>query len=56
MPKGNKPGEPHKYKNISVDADLVEAINQIADDLKERLGFRPSISNTIRYLIKKGAN
>jgi hypothetical protein len=41
-----------KIKNISVDADLVEMINRISDKLVEPLGFRPTVSQTLRYLIK----
>lgn len=54
MPTGNKKGEPPKYKNISIDADLVEVINQRATDLESVFGFRPTLSQTIRYAFKKG--
>jgi hypothetical protein len=42
-----------KTKNITVDADMVEQINAVCDQLKGELGFRPSISQAIRYLINK---
>jgi len=54
MPKGNKQGEPVKYRNVTVDADLVEVINQKAIELEPIFGFRPSISQTIRHAFKKG--
>ena len=53
MPTGNKSGEPPKYRNISVDADLVEVINRKADELEPIFGFRPSISQTVRHAFKK---
>jgi hypothetical protein len=54
MPAGNKKGEPPKYRNISVDADLVDQINQKANELEPIFGFRPTISQTIRHAFKKG--
>lgn len=56
MPSGNKKGQPLKYRNISVDADLVEKINKIADSLEKTMGFRPTISQTIRFLAKEISN
>jgi hypothetical protein len=56
MPNGNKKGQPLKYRNISVDADLVEKINKVADNLKKTMGFRPTISQTIRFLVKESSN
>ena len=53
MPAKDRKGGPSKYRNISVDADLVETINQRADELEPFFGFRPSISQTIRYTFKK---
>lgn len=43
-----------KTKNITVDADLVEKIGALADSLEEKFGFRPTISQTLRHLIKTG--
>jgi hypothetical protein len=43
-----------KTKNVTVDADLVELLNVAADRLEEKLGFRPSLSQTLRHLIKQG--
>jgi hypothetical protein len=53
MPKENKPGEPPKYRNVTVDADLVEMMNQKANELELIFGFRPTLSQTIRYVLKK---
>ena len=39
-------------RNISVDADLVAALNVAADALELKFGFRPTISQTLRHLIK----
>lgn len=42
-----------KFKNVSIDADLVEALNTLADSMVSVVGFRPTISQAIRYAIKK---
>ena len=44
---------PKAYKNITVDADLVAVINKVADRLQLEFGFRPNISQTLRYLVNK---
>ena len=41
-----------KYKNLTVDAEVVEILNAMADQLTAKLGFRPTISQTLRHLIK----
>jgi hypothetical protein len=56
MPNGNKPGQPPKYRNISVDADIVDVINAKAAVLEETFGFKPTISQTLRYILKKETN
>jgi len=42
-----------KSKNITVDADIQDALNAVADDFEGRFGFRPTLSQTIRHLIKE---
>lgn len=42
-----------KTKNITVDAELVGALNTIADRLEQQLGFRPTLSQTLRQLIRR---
>lgn len=42
-----------KFKNVSLDADLVEALNAMADKLESEFGFRPTLSQTVRFLIRK---
>ena len=42
-----------KHKNVSLDADLVEALNRVCDGLEQTLGFRPNLSQAVRYLIRK---
>lgn len=54
MPTGNKKGQPPKYRNMSVDADIVDTLNAIAEKLKEEFGFKPTLSQTLRHLLKKG--
>jgi RecJ-like exonuclease len=44
-----------KVKNVTIDADLVEALNRVADELALVFGFRPTISQTLRHLINKRA-
>jgi hypothetical protein len=51
-----KTGDVRSYKNISVDPDIIDMMNQKADELTEYLGFRPTISQTLRYLLKHGGN
>ncbi|HVG51621.1 MAG TPA: hypothetical protein VM867_08315 [Xanthobacteraceae bacterium] len=41
-----------RVKNVTIDADLVEALNSMANDLESKFGFRPTLSQTVRYLIK----
>ena len=43
-----------KTKNVTLDADLVEALNKVCDGLERTLGFRPTLSQAVRYLIRKG--
>ena len=54
MPTGNTKGQPPKYRNISVDADIVDTLNAVAEKLKEEFGFRPTLSQTLRHLLRKG--
>jgi excisionase family DNA binding protein len=46
-----------KQKRVSIDADVVDTLDAIADGLEPQLGFRPTLSQTLRNLIKqkKGA-
>lgn len=39
-------------KNITVDADILDMLTAVGDDLEGRLGFRPTHSQTLRWLIK----
>lgn len=45
---GRKPS-----KNITLDADIQDALNEVADKLAGRLGFRPTLSQTLRHLINR---
>ena len=44
-----------KVKNVTLDADLVEALNRVADTLYGQFGFRPTLSQVLRHLINKAA-
>ena len=54
MPRGNTKGQPPKYKNMSVDADIVDTLNDKAEALKEEFGFKPTLSQTLRHILRKG--
>lgn len=41
-----------KWKNVTLEADLQTALNHLSDRLDQQWGFRPTISQTIRYLIR----
>ena len=55
MPRAyvRKKGGVVKYRNITVDADIVAILNQKSVDLEATLGFKPTVSQTMRYLLKK---
>lgn len=45
-----------RYKNVTVDADIIALLNGKAEELDKQLGFRPTVSQTLRYILKKEAN
>lgn len=40
-----------RHKSVSIDGDLLDMLNSIANGLVDKFGFRPSISQTVRYLL-----
>lgn len=42
-----------KSKNVTLDSDLVGALNAVADELAPIFGFRPTISQSLRHLIAR---
>ena len=48
-----KPDGSKRYKNITVDADIIDSLNQLAGEIEAIFGFKPTISQTVRYLIKR---
>lgn len=40
-------------KNIKIDEHVLEMLHLISDKMVDTLGFKPTISQTIRYLIQK---
>lgn len=44
--------EKAKPRSIAIDPELFELINNTADALSEQLGFRPTLSQSLSYLIK----
>ena len=47
----NSGGTKPKPKNMSVDPEIVEKIREVSDELDEKFGFRPTVSQTIKFLI-----
>lgn len=45
-----------KYKSLTVDADIIDILNIKAAALEETFGFKPTVSQTLRYVLKKEAN
>lgn len=50
-----KTGTVRSYKNISVDPDIIDMLNQKAAELEHGFGFKPTISQTLRCILKKGS-
>ena len=48
-----KPDGTVRYKNITVDEDIIALLNQRATELEFGFGFKPTISQTLRHIIKK---
>lgn len=42
----------NKSKNITVDAEILDMLNAVRDDLEKKFGFRPTHSQTLRWLIR----
>lgn len=45
-----------RYKNITVDADIIDILNTKAAELEDMFGFKPTVSQTLRYVLKKETN
>lgn len=45
-----------RYKSITVDADVIDIINAKAATLEETFGFKPTVSQTLRYVMRKETN
>jgi 16S rRNA C1402 N4-methylase RsmH len=43
-----------KTRNLTIDKDLVEIINDYADGLEAEFGFRPTLSQALRVMLKRG--
>lgn len=50
-PKGSGTGQ-KPWKNVSVDADIVALLAEVGAQMESELGFRPTISQTIRRLVR----
>jgi hypothetical protein len=45
-----------KTRNITVSPELVDEINRLCDDLGRSFGFRPTISQALKYVLHKVYN
>lgn len=54
MPRANTNGPEgqRKTKNVTLDADVQVALNEVQERLTAKLGFRPNLSQTVQYLIR----
>lgn len=43
-------------KVISVDAELVNEVNQFAGELEDRFGFKPTFAQALRFILKELRN
>ena len=53
LPESERRKPKENVRNVSLDSDLVTALNAVADTLEIRFGFRPTLSQTVRYMVKK---
>lgn len=44
------------YKNITVDDDIIDILATKAAELEATFGFKPTTSQTLRYVLKKEQN
>jgi hypothetical protein len=52
--RGRPPVEELKTrKNISVDPDVQELLNEVQVELEDQFGFRPTLSQTIKYIVRE---
>lgn len=52
-PRRSRSEDSEPRKVINVEASLVEEVNEYAEDLEEKLGFRPTFSQTLRFIVKE---
>jgi len=53
--RGRKPLPPEvrvERKNISLDVEAQTALHEVVDKLEQRLGFRPTLTQTILWLAR----
>lgn len=56
--RGRKPlpdDQKSEFKTVALRADVVKDLNDAADRLTRDLGFRPTVTQTIAYLLRKTA-
>ena len=51
IPESERKNPKRNVKNVSLDADLVGSLSAIVDKLEPQIGFRPTLSQAVRYLI-----
>lgn len=58
MKRGRKPINPDnnnraRFKQIAIDHEVVDILNAASDRLTTTFGFRPTLSQTIKHLLRK---
>lgn len=53
IPVKGRRSENGERKVINVDAGLVDEVNDYAEELEDKLGFRPTFSQALRYVLKE---
>jgi hypothetical protein len=49
---GDGPNVP-QYKNITLDTETGDALKALQENLEHKMGFRPTMSQCIKFLIRK---
>jgi len=57
MPKAGANGTPgaRKYRNVTMDAEVHDALVEMQTKLRRQWGFRPSLSQVVKHLIHSSA-
>jgi hypothetical protein len=53
VPVKNRSRTSEDRKIINVEASVVESVNEYAEELEGRLGFQPTFSQTLKYIVNE---